>query len=79
MWCGDDRHKMRVCLLCAAGPERETGHVIEEIAMFAQSTAPTSTSVTSRQAAAHQRQRDLVRASLIACPAKASPTHRRWA
>jgi hypothetical protein len=47
--------------------------------MFAQSPTSTATSVTSRQAAAHQRQRDLVRASLIACPAKASPTHRRWA
>jgi hypothetical protein len=45
--------------------------------MFAQS--PTSNSATSRQAADHRRQRDLVRASLIACPAKARPTHRRWA
>ena len=47
--------------------------------MFAQPPTSAATSVTSRQAAAHQRQRDLVRASLIACPAKASPTHRRWA
>ena len=47
--------------------------------MFAQSPTSASTSTTSRQAAAHRRQRDLVRASLIACPAKASPTHRRWA
>jgi hypothetical protein len=78
MQCGDDRHKMRVCLLCAAGPARETATVIEEIAMFAQ-PATTSTSVTSRQVTDHLRQRDLVRASLIACPAKASPTHRRWA
>jgi hypothetical protein len=46
--------------------------------MFAQSTAPTATA-TSGRAAHHLRQRDLVRASLIACPAKASPTHRRWA
>jgi hypothetical protein len=28
---------------------------------------------------AHARQVDLVRASLIACPAAQRPTHRRWA
>jgi hypothetical protein len=28
---------------------------------------------------AHARQVDLVRASLIACPATPRPTHRRWA
>ena len=29
--------------------------------------------------AEHRRQRDLVRASLVARPATAKPTHRRWA
>ena len=29
--------------------------------------------------AAHRRQRELVRASLIARPANSKPTHRRWA
>lgn len=27
----------------------------------------------------HRRQRDLVAASLVACPASSRPTHRRWA
>jgi hypothetical protein len=27
----------------------------------------------------HERQRDLVRASLLARPGQTSPTHRRWA
>lgn len=38
-----------------------------------------TTTATARQIDAHRRQRDMVRASLIACPAKSSPTHRRWA
>jgi hypothetical protein len=38
---------------------------------------PTHTS--SDRIAEHRRQRDLVRASLIARPATAKPTHRRWA
>jgi len=28
---------------------------------------------------AHDRQRELVRASLLTCPGQARPTHRRWA
>jgi hypothetical protein len=28
---------------------------------------------------AHERQRELVRASLLACPTATRPTHRRWA
>jgi hypothetical protein len=42
------------------------------------SAAPTA----SRPAAAadwHRRQRDLVAASLVACPSSSRPTHRRWA
>jgi hypothetical protein len=27
----------------------------------------------------HRRQRDLVAASLVACPSASPPTHRRWA
>jgi hypothetical protein len=27
----------------------------------------------------HRRQRDLVAASLVACPSSSRPTHRRWA
>jgi hypothetical protein len=39
----------------------------------AASTAPTTA------ADWHRRQRDLVAASLVACPRSARPTHRRWA
>jgi hypothetical protein len=39
----------------------------------------TATTAPDSRAAVHDRQRDLVRASLIACPAKGRPTHRRWA
>jgi hypothetical protein len=41
------------------------------------SAAPTAL----RPAAAdwHRRQRDLVAASLVACPSSSRPTHRRWA
>ena len=42
------------------------------------SPQPPATTFNDR-IAEHRRQRDLVRASLIARPAKAKPTHRRWA
>ena len=37
--------------------------------------------IAPRTAAAdwHRRQRDLVAASLVACPSSGRPTHRRWA
>jgi hypothetical protein len=38
--------------------------------------------LASRPAAAadwHRRQRDLVAASVVACPSASRPTHRRWA
>ena len=42
------------------------------------SPQPPSTASDAR-IAEHRRQRDLVRASLVARPATAKPTHRRWA
>lgn len=42
------------------------------------SAAPTAT-VPAAAADWHRRQRDLVAASLRACPAASRPTHRRWA
>ena len=69
---------MRVCHLGAGPRARETPDVIKELTMIRQ--AATTTSPQSRTAIDHhRRQRDLVRASLIACPVNASPTHRRWA
>jgi hypothetical protein len=53
--------------------------VSKELAMTSQ-TPTTTSSLPSRTAIEqHLRQRDLVRASLMACPANARPTHRRWA
>jgi hypothetical protein len=41
----------------------------------------TAAPTASRPATAdwHSRQRDLVAASLVACPSASRPTHRRWA
>jgi hypothetical protein len=42
----------------------------------------TSATYTAKSPAAadwHRRQRDLVAASLVACPSSSRPTHRRWA
>jgi hypothetical protein len=41
------------------------------------STAPTATAPAP--ADWHRRQRDLVAASLVACPSATRSTHRRWA
>jgi hypothetical protein len=41
------------------------------------SAAPTASSPAA--ADWHRRQRDLVAASLVACPSSSRPTHRRWA
>jgi hypothetical protein len=38
-----------------------------------------TTAATSAAADWHRRQRDLVAASLVACPRAGRPTHRRWA
>ena len=64
------RHRTEACPIAA---DRDRS---ENAAMT--SAAPTA----SRPAAAadwHRRQRDLVAASLVACPSSSRPTHRRWA
>jgi len=42
---------------------------------------PTTVAAAPHATAAdwHRRQRDLVAASLVACPRSSRPTHRRWA
>jgi hypothetical protein len=41
---------------------------------------PAASSAADKTAADwHRRQRDLVAASLVACPGAGRPTHRRWA
>jgi hypothetical protein len=47
----------------------------EAVAML--SAAPSATTATA--ADWHRRQRDLVAASLVACPRSGRATHRRWA
>jgi hypothetical protein len=42
-------------------------------------TRPAPTAQTATAADWHRRQRDLVAASLVACPGASRPTHRRWA
>jgi hypothetical protein len=42
-------------------------------------TTATASAPTPTAADWHRRQRDLVAASLVACPRSARPTHRRWA
>ena len=47
-----------------------------------ENAAMTSAAPTALRPAAadwHRRQRDLVAASLVACPTSGRPTHRRWA
>jgi hypothetical protein len=42
-------------------------------------TTAAPSAATATAADWHRRQRDLVAASLVACPRSSRPTHRRWA
>jgi hypothetical protein len=42
-------------------------------------TTAAPTPATTTAADWHRRQRDMVAASLVACPRSTRPTHRRWA
>ena len=60
----------------------ETPHTLEPVTpdpFIDDLNTPTAVDTVADGQALHERQRSLVLASLLACPERAKPTHRRWA
>jgi hypothetical protein len=78
--CGIPHHMMRVLPLKFCPLKPNTVHMAaHQTSHLDQAHATPVHVLLAPGKDAHARQVDLVRASLIACPAASRPTHRRWA